>query len=273
MLSTINSFGVSSGTLTWSPIAVKDMISQISVIISLQGSAELLEDITSSILHRDIVNIRTKGTFSLPSYSGPLLRTNDEVSMWIHLPTLKKSEDSAQDISEENVEASGGINGIKLTRVTSIGDGAINLPCLFQDKDCINPSTMLANQGVSVGSTLNVSLPRIDFNFGFTFQISLPNLGLSTSLSPIRRAGDVIERSDSWPLGKVVLNGVSMEAQMAIHLQPILMYILRMHLLLEKYRICREMSRADVLCSRNTIDRNFVEQNSVAIQRKFYIKI
>ena len=197
-------------TLTWSPIAVKkDMISQISVIISLQGSAELLEDITSSILHRDIVNIRTKGTFSLPSYSGPLLRTNDEVSMWIHLPTLKKSEDSAQDISEENVEASGGINGIKLTRLTSIGDGAINLPCLFQDKDCINPSTMLAHQGVSVGSTLNVSLPRIDFNFGFTFQISLPNLGLSTSLSPIRRVGDVIERSETWPIGKVVLNGVS----------------------------------------------------------------
>ena len=100
--------------------------------------------------------------------------------MWIHLPTLKKSEDSAEDIPEENVEASGGINSIKLTGVRSIGDGP-SICHLFQDK-IAEIHQIMANQGVSVGSTLNVSLCAL-ISISISLSNIFANLALRTSLS------------------------------------------------------------------------------------------
>ena len=76
--STSNACEVAS--MTWSPIHVKkDTLTEINATLSLKGSSDLLKDIVWSIVNRKTVNIKTKGLFVLPTYSGPLIRSNKEV--------------------------------------------------------------------------------------------------------------------------------------------------------------------------------------------------
>ena len=99
---------------------------------------------------------------------------------------------------------------MELTSLKNIGEGAINLPCLFNDVKCVNPDSMLAQQGIAIGSKVNITLPKMDFDFDFTFQITLPHLGVQSLILPIQTAiSNALNAEDAWPVGKVLLDGIS----------------------------------------------------------------
>ena len=194
-------------------------LTKLHLSLDIAAPARLLADVGNDMLDGELVNPRIRGEFVLPSYSGPLRRTHGASEIWLKLPAV----DGGAEAEEETESApSVGLERLVFKYMRTLGNTPLDLPCIFGATDYAECHAFHAEDGdrqrVEAGVGLNITVPPIKVGDDTDIRVTLPNIGIKTTVVPIATKGSGCPDYGALPVGAVGMEAVDFSSADNTHL-------------------------------------------------------